>query len=639
MGCGASSKQVDKPSENSKGAAECTPSADTLSELPPPPPPPPEWGTSTGHEGVIAEKSSSRTLEATGEPSKESVSEAFFGEQSSLRPAKSEKSVAVVDSCVSTVEESKVATRLSVNIRSFLPERCHSDVEKRYDIDSTKIGEGGYGQVFIARDREVEDRIVVVKKVVKETGYALAEAFYSEVKLMKDLDHPNICKLYEFYDQGRHAYFIMEYCEGGELFDRIVENKYIDEEMSANVVRQVASALCYAHGRKIAHRDIKPENVVFCSCSSNDQTVKLIDWGLGICFANEVMHQAVGSSSYCAPEVVISAGAGTSYTCQCDLWSLGVLSYVMLCGKPPFWGTPKQLLQRARDESYPIDKPPWDKITDNGKDFIRKLLKADPDKRMPIEETIAHPWLTSVGQFSNCAELEQALTNIKQFSNTSRFQALCVAAVAKQLDHRCLRRVHRVFRDIDTKGDGVLHFHEVAEGFKKIFGEQSTEYKNVAQTFEQMDLDGSGTIDYTEFCAAGMGQFAIKQDDAVWAAFKSFDIDDSGDITKENLEKILSDTGVLAAWSKDVCEEVAQEILNRFARTGTNAIQYEEWKELMQGCWQERAMTEEQETGDQPMLIKNWSNVSMRSGKARYDNKTIWAYEALAEANGLSTTT
>jgi Ca2+-binding EF-hand superfamily protein len=310
----------------------------------------------------------------------------------------------------------------------------------------------------------------------------------------------------------------------------------------------------------------------------------------------------------------------------------------MLCGKPPFWGNQREHLRKAKAEQYPIEKPPWDKITDNGKDFIRKLLKADPEKRMPIDEAMAHPWLNAIGQFANCAELESVLSNLKQFSNTSRFQALCVASVAKQLDHRCLRRIHRVFRDIDTKGDGVLHFQEVAEGFKRIFGENSQEYRNVALTFEQMDLDGSGTIDYTEFCAAGMGQFGIKQDDAVWAAFKSFDIDDSGEISKENLEKILSDTGVLAAWSKDVCEEVAQEILNRFASTGANAIQYQEWKELMQTCWQEHAMIEEeQNTKEQPELFQNFSKMTMMSnGEVKPNNKVTWAYDALTEVSGLS---
>jgi calcium-dependent protein kinase len=373
----------------------------------------------------------------------------------------------------------------------------------------------------------------------------------------------------------------------------------------------------------------------------NDQTIKVIDWGLGICFANEVMQQPVGSSSYCAPEVMTCAGAkGKAYTCQCDLWSLGVLSYVMLCGKPPFWGTQKDLLKRAQAEMYPMERPPWNQITDLGKDFVCKLLKADPEKRLPINEVMAHPWLNNIGQFSNCAELVQVTTNLQQFSNHSRFQAMCVTAVAKQLDHRCLRRIHRVFRDIDTKGDGVLSFQEVAEGFKKIYGEDSKEYKNVQQTFEQMDLDGSGTIDYTEFCAAGMGQFGIKQDDAVWAAFKSFDIDDSGEITKVNLEKILSDTGVLDAWSSDVCQEVAQEILNRFARTGTNAIQYKEWKELMQSCWQERNMIAEEDgkSDEQPPLVQNFSNISVVDGEYRYTNKVEWAYEALVEANGLTPT-
>merc|ERR1712178_454736 len=122
---------------------------------------------------------------------------------------------------------------------------------------------------FIAKDKAFEDRLVCVKKVVKVSDDPFrTEAIRSEVKLMKELDHPNICKLLEVFEQGRDMFFVMEYCEGGEVFARIVEDKYIDEEITAGIILQVASALNYAHGRKIAHRDIKPENLVFNSKSA-----------------------------------------------------------------------------------------------------------------------------------------------------------------------------------------------------------------------------------------------------------------------------------------------------------------------------------------------------------------------------------
>merc|ERR1719162_2092622 len=147
---------------------------------------------------------------------------------------------------------------------------------------------------------------------------------------MKELDHANICKLFGTFEEGRHIYFIMEYLEGGELFARIQQLGHISEALSADILAQVASALRYAHSRSIAHRDLNPENVMFCSKDPENTMVNLIDWGLGISFAGRKMNSAVGSFAYTAPEVHVNAHAG--YSSACDVWSLGVLAYTMLCG-------------------------------------------------------------------------------------------------------------------------------------------------------------------------------------------------------------------------------------------------------------------------------------------------------------------
>lgn len=527
--------------------------------------------------------------------------------------------------------------RMSFDYRSFLPERFEVDVTERYNIDKLAVGEGGYGQVFIAMDKEVEGRRVAVKKVVLSAADPeRKEAVWSEVKLMKDLDHPNICKLLEVFEQGRTMFFVMEYCEGGEVFDRIVQNQYINEEIAASIILQVASALRYAHGRKIAHRDIKPENIVFCTKSANDNTIKVIDWGLGMGFAENPLRGAVGSFTYAAPEVVNCTGE-KSYTDMCDLWSLGVVSYVMLCGKPPFWGSQREHLRKARAEQYPLSKHPWDIISDPAKDFVRKLLKANPKDRLPIDKVTEHPWLNKVASESNCREMTQVLTNLKYFSNSSRFQAICAASVARQLDHRHLRRIHRVFRQMDVRGDGVLSFQEVSDGFKQIFGDKSREYLEAREIFDQMDLDGSGTIDYTEFCAAGMGQYAAMQDDAVWAAFKSFDLDDSGTITKQNLQKVLSQAGMLQSFSEDVCKEVAEEIVRRLDGSGSGEIDFDEWKEMMRQCWEEKTLEEAAGSPAPPPamnLMREASNCSVKTTTSVSKNMSR-AYEVLRVVSGL----
>jgi len=355
--------------------------------------------------------------------------------------------------------------------------------------------------------------------------------------------------------------------------------------------------LAYAHGRSVAHRDIKPENIVFCSKDPKDTTVKLIDWGLAMSFIGTSMTSAVGSFTYAAPEVILSQNVKT-YTEACDLWSLGVLTYVMLSGKPPFWGNQHQHLRNAQAEKYPMSGEPWSTMNTNAKGFVRDLIKANPLKRMTIEQAVNHPWLREAQQKraagkagskktgSSSANTAGVLGNLTRFTKTSTFGKMCITAVARQLDHKALKNIHIVFRELDVNGDGTLSIEEVTTGFKKMFGEDSQEYKDVREMYEGMDLDGSDAIDYTEFCAAGLGQKASTQDNVVWAAFKAFDVDNSGYIEVKDIQEILDVADVKDAFSADVCKQVAEEIMSQFDSDKDKKINFEDWKTLMNKQWE-----------------------------------------------------
>jgi len=474
--------------------------------------------------------------------------------------------------------------RNSVNFRNFMPEHINKEITRRYNIDKCEIGAGGYGKVYIAKDRHFEDRLVAIKKVVKHDAQKTA-AFRCEIKIMKELDHPNICKLLETYEQGRFMFFVMEFCEGGEVFDRIMETGLIAEDITADIIRQVSTALKYAHSRGIAHRDMKPENIVFCNSDVTNSHVKVIDWGLGFYFGQTRMKSAVGSLTYAAPEV-LEAKETEEYSSACDLWSLGIVAYVMLCGKPPFWGSHNEQLKSMKQERYPITGEPWTSISAHAKDFIKRLLKKRPDQRMSIDKVLMHPWLTSknnMGPAATKAVAQNVLSNLKNFSQTSQFFSICVTSVARQLDHRHLRDIHLVFREMDTNGDGTLDIEEVKEGFKKIYGMNSSqELTDIEAMFNKLDIDGSGAIDYTEFCAAGIGEKVSCQEYVLWAAFKTFDVqDDNGQISKDEIMQVLGNKDVEKAWSKDVCSDVAQEIMDMCDGDGNGEIDFEEWMTMM----------------------------------------------------------
>jgi calcium-dependent protein kinase len=491
----------------------------------------------------------------------------------------------------------KQGKKFMVDYRKLLPERFQvgdsNKVTDRYDLVADEIGAGGFGKVFKARDKEFDNRTVAVKKVQKNTRTPTESADLGvEIQVMKDLDHPNICKLLATFEEGRNIFFIMELCEGGEVFDRIIELGYISERTTSEIVGQVASALHYAHFRKICHRDIKPENVVFCSTDKNDNRVKLIDWGLATNFGDSAMVKAVGSMTYAAPEV-ISSQDRRAYTEACDIWSTGVLTYVMLCGKPPFWGNRDQHYNAAKNERYPFKDPPWDRMNPDAKDFIKRSLKNKVENRIKTEDVVKHAWLVTPPPEGSEKNTESVVSNLKNFCAQSAFSRLCITAVARQLDHNKLKDIHQVFRELDKDGNGVLSADEVKSGLGSLGG------GDVDTMFANLDMDGSSSIDYTEFCAAALSQAAATAADVAWAAFKTFDLDNTGFITTDSLKRILDSTDIQDAWSADVCQEVGSELIEKFDQNGDDKISFQEWQSLMDQCWNNKKCVTE--TNSEPL--------------------------------------
>jgi len=272
------------------------------------------------------------------------------------------------------------------------PEVTHKSgsVEAKYEIGK-ELGRGGFSIVKEGIDRITGERVAVKfieKKFIDQEELKLLGR---EIDIMKKVQHRNVLRLIEIYETDSHLSLVMELVNGGELFYKIVDKGNYSELEARDIIRQLVEGVDYLHGKGIAHRDLKPENLL-CSESDKGVVIKIADFGLSKAFSNgSVLETSCGTPDYAAPEVLRMEGA---YDKSVDLWSMGVITYVVLCGFPPFYGkTQAQLFEKILNADYDFPDPEWTNISDEAKDFIRCLLVLDIDKRYTTKQCLEHPWL------------------------------------------------------------------------------------------------------------------------------------------------------------------------------------------------------------------------------------------------------
>jgi len=292
------------------------------------------------------------------------------------------------------------------------------------------LGTGSFATVKIgtriADSPESEDRgkkgskwaikIINKKNLEKEDKDALE----SEVKIMETVSHPNIIRLNEVFDSPAHFYMVMEICSGGELFDRIVEREKYTEKDAADVVSKVADALAYCHNMEpsIVHRDLKPENLLLTS-TEMDADVKIADFGLAkILNDDTLMQTACGTPGYVAPEIL----EVQPYDKQVDAWSLGVITYILLCGFPPFYDDNNaQLFASIKSGNYEFPEPYWNDVSQDAKEFINDMLVVKPEGRISCEQVKDHKWIqNTLKEEHKCEALD--MNAMTQFNARRKFK-------------------------------------------------------------------------------------------------------------------------------------------------------------------------------------------------------------------------
>jgi len=250
------------------------------------------------------------------------------------------------------------------------------------------IGTGHFAKVRKGRHKQTGE-LVAVKIITKPAPHKM-KMLKAEVDIMTKLDHPNVVRLHKVVDTETKLYLVMELLTGGELFDRIVAKGHYSEADARTLTRTIVNTMAYLHSQGVAHRDLKPENVLLAT-AAEDAAIKITDFGLSrLIEDSSLMTTACGTPGYVAPEVITHE----AYSTQIDMWSVGVIVYILLCGFPPFYGeNDAQMFRKIRAAQYKFLSPYWDSISAEAKDFVSKLLVVDPQARMTAKAALQHKWL------------------------------------------------------------------------------------------------------------------------------------------------------------------------------------------------------------------------------------------------------
>jgi serine/threonine protein kinase len=270
-----------------------------------------------------------------------------------------------------------------------------SSCSEFYDIHGrNKLGKGSYGSVYLATHRITRDeRAVKVMNVDRVTSYYLRK-LHTEICILKEVDHPNIIKLQDVFFGRRSVYLVTDLCRGGELYELLTSGKnqgfVFREDRAGKLMNDMMSSVKYLHSLGIVHRDLKLENFLFEGSSSNSSLI-LIDFGLSKHYDSiERMRQRVGSCYYTAPEVLSG-----DYDERCDIWSLGVICYMLLSGTPPFFGkTPEEIHNSTLTKEAEFPAKRFRHVSHIALDFMRRLLVKDPNRRITLADALMHPFIT-----------------------------------------------------------------------------------------------------------------------------------------------------------------------------------------------------------------------------------------------------
>ncbi|KAG8386125.1 hypothetical protein BUALT_Bualt03G0116500 [Buddleja alternifolia] len=413
------------------------------------------------------------------------------------------------------------------------------DIKSHYTLGK-ELGRGQFGVthlcIDIATGQEYACKSISKRKLVTKSD---KEDMRREIQIMQHLSgQSNIVEFKGAYEDKSSVHLVMELCAGGELFDRIIAKGHYSERAASSICRSIVNVVHICHFMGVMHRDLKPENFLL-SDKTQTALLKATDFGLSV-FIEEgkIYKDVVGSAYYVAPEVL-----RRKYGKEVDIWSAGVMLYILLTGVPPFWAeTEKGIFDAILRGNVDFESQPWPSISSSAKDLVGRMLTQDPKQRITAAEVLEHPWIREGGEASDKPIDSAVLSRMKQFRAMNKLKKLALKVIAENLSTEEIQGLKSMFTNMDTDNSGTITYEELKDGLARL-GSKLTE-PEVRQLMDAADVDGNGTIDYIEFITATMHRHRLEREENLYKAFQYFDKDSSGFITRDELETAMKEYGM-----------------------------------------------------------------------------------------------
>ncbi|CAJ1976832.1 unnamed protein product [Sphenostylis stenocarpa] len=462
------------------------------------------------------------------------------------------------------------------------------DLKEHYVVGKKVLAKGDVTTTYVCTHKETGKayacKTILKAKLLSQEEY---DDLWREIRIVHHLsEHPNVARIQGSYEDKFGVHLVLELCRGGDLFDRITQKGHYSEREAAKLMKTIVGVVEACHSLGVIHRDLKPENLLFDTRDS-DATIKVIDFGYSVFFKpGETFSDIVGTCYYMAPEVLRKQSGP-----ELDVWSAGVILYILLSGEPPFWDvviffvpelrslfilsseSEAGIFRKILKGDIDFVSDPWPSISESAKELVKQMLVRDPKKRISAHEVLCNPWI--VDDAAPDKPLDSAvLTRLKYFSAMNKIKKMALWVIAERLSEEEIGGLKELFKMLDKDNSGTITFEELKEGLRNV-GCNLVE-SEIKSLMESADIDNSGTIDYGEFLAATLHLNKMEREENLLAAFSYFDKDGSGYITIDELQQACKEFSLGDVHLDDMIKDIDQDNDGR--------IDYSEFAAMMRRC-------------------------------------------------------